>query len=116
MGQTDQLALPATLSWAQALLTGSLAQAIAIIAFAGIGYAALSGRMSVRSTMQVVLGAFIVFGAPSIATALRDVGDRPTPSAPAAYAPPPPVLATQGARDAERRQSIDPYAGASIPM
>lgn len=115
MGQAE-LSLPAALSWAQALLTGSLAQAMAIIAFAGIGYAALTGRLPIRAGVRVIFGAFILFGAPSIAGALKSLSDQAIPIATPAPAPAPPTLATQAARDAERQQTTDPYAGASIPM
>lgn len=116
MEPTDHLVLPDALAWVEALLTGSLAQAMAIIAFAGIGYAALTGRLSLRVGLRVILGAFILFGAPSIAGALRSTGGQPAHLVITVPAPPPPKLATQAAREAERQQTIDPYAGASIPM
>lgn len=116
MESIDGGALPAALLWAQFLLTGSLAQALATIAFAGLGFAALLGRISLRSAMRVALGTFILFGAPSIAVGLIRIGDRSMPPPSTIYVPPPPVLATQAAREAQRQQSADPYAGASLPM
>jgi hypothetical protein len=116
MDPVDGGALPAALLWGQSLLTGSLAQALAIIAFAALGFAALSGRLPIRSAMRVTLGAFILFGAPSIAAGLISIGTRSMPPASPIYVPPPPALATEAARDAQRQQSADPYAGASLPM
>jgi hypothetical protein len=66
--------------------------------------------------MRVTLGAFILFGAPSIAAGLVSIGDRSMPVPTPIYVPPPPMLATEAARDAQRQQSADPYAGASLPM
>lgn len=94
------------------MLLGQVGTTIAILAMAGVGLAMLQGRMAVRQGTLVVLGCFILFGAPMIAQALaglaRGANDPPpiaiaAPPAPIAIPTPPPP-------------NPDPYAGASVPM
>lgn len=96
-------------TWVERLLTGSFATACAVLAVAGLGYQLLNGRIELRRAVQVVLGIFILFGAPTIVRELTGAarggavtagqpGEVATPPAPPS--PPPP----------------NPYAGASVPM
>ncbi|WP_084385126.1 TrbC/VirB2 family protein [Novosphingobium naphthalenivorans] len=106
-------ALLACSDWIVGTLTGALGVMLAVLAIAGVGFAMLQGRLAVRSGVRVILGCFVLFGAPVIAKALSGgVGQAPAqtvevynalPSPPIAIpAPPPP--------------NTDPYAGASVPM
>jgi hypothetical protein len=97
-------------------MVGSLATAVAIIAIACFGLLLLSGHLSQRRGFQLILGCFIIFGAPTIAAgilnALNATGARASlpPAAPlAATLPPVPVP------PASRSVPYDPYAGASLP-
>lgn len=47
-------------------MTGTTAHLLAIIAVAAVGVAMLSGNMSVRSALSVILGMAIIFGAATI--------------------------------------------------
>jgi TrbC/VIRB2 pilin len=96
--------------WAEAVLTGPLATGLAVVAVAGLGYHLLSGQIVLRRAGQVLLGLFILFGAPTIARELsanlRGDPQAAPDQAGGAAVPPAPALKP------ERR---DPYAGASIP-
>jgi type IV secretory pathway VirB2 component (pilin) len=93
------------------LLTGTLATTLAVIAIAGLGYRLLTGQLGPRRALQVVLGIFILFGAPTLVRELMaasrssdvaapDPGAMPVIPPPAAPKPPP---------------ARDPYAGAAVP-
>lgn len=98
--------------WIASLLTGSLATSFAVLAIAGVGFGLLTGQIAVRRAVQVVVGCFVLFGAPvvvrELAEAVRgdgeaapDVASGPPLSPPTAPRQPP---------------SVDPYAGAAVPM
>jgi type IV secretory pathway VirB2 component (pilin) len=101
----------AAVQWVVDLLVGPVGTAMAVIAVAWVGFSLLEGRLSVRRGATVVLGCFILFGAPVIARELlgltgRDGGQIPAPDLPPAASPQPqPQLPPQP----------DPYAGASVP-
>lgn len=100
--------------WIAALLTGSVATAIAVIAIAAIGLAFLQGRIDARRACRTVLGCFIIFGAPSIAAALGALTEGEM--APAARYP---SVAEPGIRpvlSVPAPAPYDPYAGASVPV
>lgn len=104
-------ALPAAAEWIQGTLLGSLATTIAVIAIAWIGLGMLTGRIDLRRGATVVLGCFVLFGAPTIAAGLMRLGDAGGPaSVPVVVAapPPPPKMSPSPA-------PYDPYAGASVP-
>ena len=98
--------------WVQQLFLGQIATALAVIAIALIGVQLLTGRLVWRDGARVVLGCFILFGAPAIArgfmAAARDAGGvsylAPVRSAPALTIVP------------KQSPQFDPYAGASVHM
>lgn len=51
-------------AWINGALLGSLAIGLCVIAVATIGLITLSGRLPVRRGMHVVLGCFVLLGAP----------------------------------------------------
>lgn len=108
--------LPAV-EWAQGTLLGTLASIVAVISVASIGFAMLSGRVDVRRGMAILIGCFILFGAPAIANGLRTARDvigvehsqsEPMPPSPVFMQLPPPARSPNP-------NSFDPYAGASVP-
>lgn len=108
--------LPAV-AWAQGTLLGTLATIVAIVSVASIGFAMLSGRVDVRRGMTILIGCFILFGAPAIANGLRSAGDAIGVEYPRGEPmPPSPVIVPlpQPARS-PNPNSFDPYAGASVP-
>jgi type IV secretory pathway VirB2 component (pilin) len=106
---TQSTALADAAQWVAAVATGSVATGVATIAVAAVGFAMLAGRIDVRRGAGVILGCFIVFGAPTIAASFVGLvndgeGEQVAVAAaplPAAPAPPP-------------AQPHDPYAGASL--
>lgn len=112
-GTVQGCVLISALGWFQDLLLESVGSVLAVIAIAGLGFAMLQGRLSPRKGIKVVLGCFILFGAPALAKGLADLAHfSTTPSirsiemtpAPPATAPSPPA------------PNPDPYAGPSVPM
>lgn len=102
-------ALPAALEWIAALLTGSLATSIGVIAIAGVGFAMLAGQVSWRDGARVVLGCFVLFGAGALSAGLMGLawGETEQAEVQSPAQPPPAPLASQPV--------FDPYAGASVP-
>ncbi|MEY2943436.1 MAG: hypothetical protein RLY97_1450 [Pseudomonadota bacterium] len=106
-----ETALPAAVSWVEQLLLGQLGTIIAIVAVAFVGMSMLSGRMALRDGVRVVLGCFILFGAPLIAHGFIDMvrGSGEITLPPNLPPAPPPKPAPTKA------PQFDPYAGASLP-
>lgn len=88
-----------------------------MVCVAAVGLMMLSGRIDLRRGAGVILGCFILFGAPAIAAALHALAaDAPAPAAsepvyiPPPYVPPPPPPAPPAPP-----RNPDPYAGAAVP-
>lgn len=94
-------------SWLAELLSGSLGIVIAILAVALVGFGMLQGRLPLRAGLRVVLGCFILFGAPAIARGLA--GAALSSSTGLAQVPPPQISTPSEA------PQYDPYAGATLP-
>jgi type IV secretory pathway VirB2 component (pilin) len=96
--------------WLEMLLTGRLATIVAVIAVALLGYGMMAGRLSARRAAEVVLGCFIVFGAPVIARGLLAAVAAP----PAGLAPPAAIPAPMMPSPAGGGQTnvnpFDPYS------
>lgn len=88
-------------------MMGELATRVAIIAVASVGYLLLTGRVAYRRGARVIVGCFLLFGAPTIAEGLLgtlvDTSAAPLPTTPL---PPPPLPIVA---------SPAPYSGASVP-
>ena len=102
----------AALQWIEQLVVGPLGTSIAVIAVAWFGFALLAGRFSLRRGALLVLGCFVLFGAPNLARALiglAHAGSSGTAALPPQQIiiPPPPAPAVP--------TPFDPYAGASVP-
>lgn len=96
--------------WLAATMLGSVATGLCIVAIAVIGLMMLSGRLPLRHGGRVLLGCFILFAAPVLASALRDLAnsDEAVPIAPQ-------VSSTQlPPRPLQPSSTYDPYAGASV--
>lgn len=65
-----QSSIVASASWIERLVTGPLSTSLAMIAAAWFGLALLGGRLSFKRGGLLVLGCFILFGAPAIAREL----------------------------------------------
>jgi type IV secretory pathway VirB2 component (pilin) len=103
-------ALVTAANWLQQVVAGNAALALGVIAIAVLGLAMFNGQVSVRRGLTVVMGCFLLFGAPSVGRVLSGFasGSRaqigtPSPDTdarPASLPAPPPTR--------------DPYAGAGL--
>jgi type IV secretion system protein VirB2 len=64
-------ALISAANWLQGTLLGTIATAASVIAVATIGFVMLTGRVSWRHGVTVILGCFILFGAGSIVAGIH---------------------------------------------
>ena len=110
----NQSALASAAAWLVNLTQGSFGTTIAILSIAWLGFALLRGQLALRRGAYIVIGCFILFGAPTIANGLlllvRSAVPTVTPTPPPQMAPPPMVLPSPPP------PNPDPYAGASVPM
>ena len=67
--------------WITGTLFGDLAASLCVIAVAFVGILLMMGRLAVRDGLRVVLGCFVLLGAPIIATGLRDSAREVAPVA-----------------------------------
>lgn len=101
--------LPTAVQWIEDVLLGPVASGLGVIAVAWLGFELLAGRIDWRRGLQVLLGLFVLFGAPTMVRELMGAvrGDEAMPSLPVTTAlpPAPPLKAPPPA---------DPYAGAAV--
>lgn len=100
--------------WIEDALLGTVATAVAVIAVGTIGATTLTGRIRLRDAATVILGCFILFGAPAIAAGIRSalfIGNDATLASSSSSAVPLPAISPL-----PPAASYDPYAGASVPM
>lgn len=105
--------LLSALDWITGALLGTLATAIGVIAVALVGFLMMQGRVPVKRGISVVVGLFILLGAPAIAGGLVRAGNGVWG---AQETIPPPVQAPQQLPPAPKPTAYDPYAGASVPV
>jgi type IV secretory pathway VirB2 component (pilin) len=111
-GRSETLGV--AVAWIEGMLLGSIALIVATLAVAGLGFMMLTGRIEIRRGMTVIVGAFLLFGSPVIAQAIRsltvgsgsDPSVRTEPQPPLTAPEPPPPIPI----------NADPYAGASVPV
>jgi type IV secretion system protein VirB2 len=98
--------------WIVTTLSGSPATGIAVVAIAWVGMMMLWGRIDVRRGAMVIVGCFVLFGAPSIAEGLMGSAqtDRGDVSALAGV----PIRPSLPARPKNPANAFDPYAGAAV--
>ena len=95
--------------WIDAVVFGEVAIALCVLAVAFVGFAMLTGRFAMRGGLRVLLGCFILLGAPVIAGGLIGAGNVED-SAP--FEPQPSNQHTdQPTRDLPPA-NFDPYSGA----
>ena len=58
------------LVWMQNILLGPIATSLAVMAVAGVGFMMLTGRMNWRYGGTVIVGVFIIFGAPRLVNSI----------------------------------------------
>ena len=65
--------ITSALSWMQSILLGPIATTVAVMAVAGVGFMMLTGRMNWRYGATVIIGVFIIFGAPRLVATIQGV-------------------------------------------
>lgn len=98
-----------SLEWMNDLLLGQVAVGLCVMAVAIVGFLMLTGRWPLRLGSRVILGCFVLLGAPAIASALissgRDTGEA---------LPPQPIAAEQSPRGELPPADYSPYGQASV--
>lgn len=59
-------------TWMQGVLLGPIATSLAVMAVAAVGFMMLTGRMNWRFGATVIIGVFIIFGAPVIVAGIAN--------------------------------------------
>lgn len=106
--------------WAQGVLLGSVATAVAVVAVAAFGVLLLTGRLSLRRGLTIVAGCFVLFGSNTIANGILAGLGAGAGSAQPNAAPPvnvePSPLQSAGPLPVPSPTPYDPYAGAAVPQ
>lgn len=95
--QNGQPVIYLALHWWVEVLTGRLGTSIGVLAVAWLGLALMQGRIPLREALRVLLGCFLLFGAPMIAAGLLDTLTQRRPQPPEISPPdaPPAPLPSQ---------------------
>lgn len=99
-----------SIEWINGLLLGSLAFGFCAIAVAVVGLMMFGGRLPVRQGLRVILGCFILLGAPVIAAGFMGVWQEGQTPAPESLS----LVEYAGPRVDPPPTNYDPYAGASL--
>lgn len=100
--------LAGSIEWINGLLLGSLAAGLCVLAVAFVGLLMLGGRLPVRQGLRVILGCFILLGAPIIAAEISGAWQQASPP------PPDPVAVTEEPRADLPPADYNPYTRASL--
>jgi len=111
-GPAPPSSIVAAVTWIEHALLGTAATAIAILCVAGLGFAFLAGRVPLRRAATVLIGCFILFGAPAIAAGLSALATREPPSALMEREPAAPrFVVTPQTSSRAAPDPFDPYPG-----
>jgi type IV secretory pathway VirB2 component (pilin) len=97
--------------WVESVMLGELALGVCVIAVAFLGALMLTGRLPLREGGRVVVGCFVLLGAPVIANGFVGGGRGVTETA---SLPPPVIGPIASPRSELPPTNFDPYAGASL--
>lgn len=106
-----QPVLGAARAWLESLLGGSMVPALCVLAIALLGLMMLGGRLPIRTGVQVVLGCFLLLGAPLVARELQSLAQAEAGDASTITAV---VAPTSEPAKPLPPANYDPYAGASL--
>lgn len=107
--QQGDTSIGTAIDWIGATVFGPASIVFCTIAIAFVGLTMLTGNLPVRRGLHVVVGCFVLFGAPLIATNLLSFRGLEAPSPPVEVK----ELDLSVGRDLPQ-PSRDPYAGASL--
>ncbi|WP_374406212.1 TrbC/VirB2 family protein [Pelagerythrobacter sp.] len=95
--------------WLTGTLLGSVATILCVLAIALVGVMMLTGRLPIRHAAKVVIGCFLLLGAPIVAMTFTSVWQQQVPAR-----PPPAIVEQVDPRGDLPPSDYDPYAGASL--
>jgi type IV secretion system protein VirB2 len=96
--------------WVEDVLLGEIAVGVCVIAVAFIGALMLIGRLPLREGGRIVVGCFVLLGAPVIASGLLAVDSLTAPGPPPRIS----VGSQERARPDLPKANYNPYAQASV--
>jgi type IV secretion system protein VirB2 len=112
LGADGSDALATAAQWLEGTLLGTVAITISTVAVASVGILTLSGHVDLRRGATVILGCFLLFGAPTIVAGIQSTAWRPDIGeeslAIAAVDPTPPLVVSHPP------PPVDPYSRASL--
>lgn len=101
--------IEASVGWISDLLFGGVAISLCVLAVAYVGLLMLTGRIRVRTGLSVIVGCFVLLGAPLIASGLmQGAADRGRVAVQA------PIYEDEDPRRDLEAVEPDPYGGASL--
>lgn len=106
-------AISGAIRWVEGLLTGTIATGATIAAVATVGLSMLAGRLDWRKGTTVVLGCFVLFGAPAIAAGIGGIAKAVTERDPIAENAPE-VTEPLASIGPTQPSVYDPYSGAAV--
>ena len=98
--------------WVERVMLGDIALGVCIIAVALTGALMLTGRLPLREGARVMVGCFVLLGAPVIAAGFVERGSAVIEAS--LLSPPPITPPTESPRPYLPPPNFDPYAGASL--
>jgi len=109
LSHSEASPIASSLEWINGVLFGQLAVGLCVIAVAFVGFAILTGRWPLRLGFRVILGCFVLLGAPVIAAGFVGMfKEQPVVVAVA------PQAQIDSPREKLEPAEYDPYAGASL--
>lgn len=96
--------------WIEGVLLGEIALGLCVIAVTFLGALMLTGRLPLREGARIVVGCFVLLGAPVIAAGFVGGGSGVIETS----APPPVGVQIESPRPYLPPANVDPYAGASL--
>lgn len=107
---SDTRPIEAAVEWITSAVLGSVAMTLCVLAVAYAGFLMVSGRLHIRQGLRVVLGCFILLGAPVIANAFLNFSQEGHQQS----SQPPFAALEDDPRENLPPADYDPYAGASL--
>ncbi|MEP5937338.1 MAG: TrbC/VirB2 family protein [Erythrobacter sp.] len=101
-----------SLDWISGMLMGEIAIAVSVVGVAIVGFIMLTGRLPLRRGVQVIIGCFVLLGAPALAASFTEFWQGSVVDAqPLTYSTEAEAIAP---REDLPPAQYDPYAGASL--
>ncbi|MBV7266263.1 TrbC/VirB2 family protein [Erythrobacter ani] len=100
--------IDSSMTWINGVLLGEIAIGLCALSVAFVGALMLAGRLPLQRGMRIVVGCFVLLGAPAIASGFMWSGTSQAQPAP------PPSVDQAAPRTELPPADYDPYAGASL--